>query len=45
MLAVAYLVLFLAISAALTWWRVASFERRYRPVPTRAPQPPIRHLG
>ncbi len=29
MLALVYLTLFLALSAALTYWRVASYRRRY----------------
>lgn len=28
-----YLILFLALSAALTWWRVTSYKRQYEPVP------------
>jgi hypothetical protein len=44
MLALAYLVLFLALSAMLTWWRVASYRRRYRLVPTRA-RAELRHLN
>lgn len=27
-----YLILFLALSAALTWWRVTSYQRQYEPV-------------
>jgi hypothetical protein len=30
MSALLYLLLFLALSAALTWWRVASYRRRYK---------------
>jgi hypothetical protein len=33
MLAFVYLILFLALSAALTWWRVSSYERRHRLLP------------
>ena len=44
MLALAYLILFLALSAALTWWRVANYRRQYRVVPTRAARPQIRRL-
>lgn len=31
MLAFVYLILFLALSAALTWWRVTSYQRRFEP--------------
>ena len=44
MLALAYLVLFLAVSAALTWWRVASYQRHYRMVPARPTRTEIRRL-
>jgi len=30
MSALLFALLFLAVSAALTWWRVASYQRRYR---------------
>jgi hypothetical protein len=29
MLLFVYLILFLAVSAALTWWRVSSYKRLY----------------
>ena len=29
MLAFAYLIFFLALSALLTWWRVTSYQRRF----------------
>ena len=29
MLLFVYLILFLALSAALTWWRVTSYQRRF----------------
>ena len=45
MLALAYLVLFLALSAALTWWRITSYQRRYRIVPIRPPRPQIRRVS
>jgi hypothetical protein len=28
-----YILLFLALSAALTWWRVTAYQRRYRSRP------------
>lgn len=33
MLMFAYLILFLALSAALTWWRVISYQRRFELAP------------
>ncbi len=33
MLAFAYLVLFLAVSAALTWWRVANYRHHVEGAP------------
>ena len=36
MLAFVYLILFLALSAAMTWWRVSNYQRRYRLLPQRA---------
>ena len=33
MLIFAYLVLFLALSAALTWWRVINYQRRFELAP------------
>ncbi len=40
-----YLILFLAVSAALTWWRVTNYQRQFEPVtarPRRAPGVRIR---
>ena len=31
MLILVYLILFLALSATLTWWRVTSYQRRFEP--------------
>lgn len=36
MLALLYFILFLAVSAALTWWRVENFRRHSRLQPQRA---------
>lgn len=33
MLLFVYLILFLALSAALTWWRVTSYQRRFELAP------------
>ena len=35
MLLFVYLILFLALSAALTWWRVTSYQRRFELTPER----------
>ncbi len=35
MLAFVYLILFLALSAALTWWRVTNYQRRFELSPER----------
>lgn len=39
MLVFVYLILFLALSAALTWWRISNYQRQYQLVAHRVERP------